>query len=54
MDWKTGWGVLRQTAKEFIDDNALNVEAAARLGINARKAIGPSGVRAVLRELNLF
>ena len=37
----------------FIDDNALNVEAAARLGIHARKAIGPAGVRAVLRELNL-
>ena len=38
----------------FIDDNALNVEAAARLGINARKAIGPAGVRAVLRELELL
>jgi glucose-1-phosphatase len=38
----------------FIDDNALNVEAAARLGINARKAIGPAGVRAVLAELDLL
>jgi glucose-1-phosphatase len=38
----------------FIDDNALNVEAAARLGINARKAIGPAGVRAVLGELGLL
>jgi membrane protein len=28
MDWKTGWGVLRQTAKEFIDDNALRLSAA--------------------------
>ena len=38
----------------FIDDNALNVEAAARLGINARKAIGPTGVRAVLETLELL
>ena len=38
----------------FIDDNALNVEAAARLGIHARKAVGPSGVRAVLAELQLL
>jgi len=38
----------------FIDDNALNVEAAARLGINARKAIGPTGVRAALESLELL
>jgi len=38
----------------FIDDNTLNVEAAARLGIHARKAIGPAGVRAVLAELDLY
>jgi putative hydrolase of the HAD superfamily len=37
----------------FIDDNAINVAAAARLGIVARQAIGPAGVRAVLAELAL-
>lgn len=37
----------------FIDDNALNVEAAAKLGIVARRAVGPSGVRQVLAELGL-
>lgn len=37
----------------FIDDNAINVEAAARLGIHARKAVGPAGVRAVLADLAL-
>ena len=37
----------------FIDDNTLNVEAAARLGIHARQAVGPAGVRAVLAELEL-
>lgn len=37
----------------FIDDNALNVEAAAKLGIVARRAIGPDGVRAILDELGL-
>jgi len=28
MDWKAGWTTLRQTAKEFIDDNALRLSAA--------------------------
>jgi putative hydrolase of the HAD superfamily len=37
----------------FVDDNAVNVEAAAKLGIVARRAVGPGGVRAVLRELDL-
>ena len=37
----------------FIDDNTLNVEAAAKLGIVARRAIGPDGVRGVLDELGL-
>ena len=37
----------------FVADTAVNVEAAARLGIVARRAIGPTGVRAVLRELDL-
>ena len=37
----------------FIDDNAINVAAAARLGIVARRALGPQGVREVLAELKL-
>ena len=37
----------------FIDDNALNVAAAARLGIVARRAVGPDGVRAALADLGL-
>ena len=37
----------------FIDDNAITVEAAARVGIVARRAVGPTGVRAVLGELGL-
>jgi putative hydrolase of the HAD superfamily len=37
----------------FVDDNPVNVAAAARLGIRARRAVGPEGVRAVLRELGL-
>ena len=45
-------GVAPQNAL-FIDDNAVNVAAAARLGIHARKAIGPAGVRAVLAEMKL-
>jgi glucose-1-phosphatase len=35
----------------FVDDNTVNVAAAARLGIVARRALGPAGVRAVLDEL---
>jgi putative hydrolase of the HAD superfamily len=37
----------------FIDDNAINVAAAARLGIVARRAVRPSGVRDVLAGLGL-
>ena len=37
----------------FMDDNAVNVEAAARLGIIAHRAVGPKGVRAVLAALQL-
>lgn len=37
----------------FIDDNALNVAAAAKLGIVARRAVGPDGVRGVLDEMGL-
>lgn len=37
----------------FIDDNALNVEAAAKLGIVSRRALRPAGVREVLAELKL-
>lgn len=37
----------------FVDDHPVNVAAAAKLGIVARRAIGPQGVRAVLEELGL-
>ena len=37
----------------FVDDNAINVDAAARLGITARRVEGPDGVRAALAELAL-
>jgi glucose-1-phosphatase len=37
----------------FVDDNAINVDAAARLGITARRVEGPRGVRAALTELAL-
>ncbi|HVE50908.1 MAG TPA: HAD-IA family hydrolase [Casimicrobiaceae bacterium] len=37
----------------FLDDNAINVAAAAKIGLVARRAIGPQGVRAVLSELGL-
>jgi HAD superfamily hydrolase (TIGR01509 family) len=36
----------------FVDDNAINVEGAARLGIVARQVAGPEGVRAALEELS--
>jgi putative hydrolase of the HAD superfamily len=38
----------------FVDDNAVNVAAAQRVGLVARRAIGPQGVRAVLVELGLL
>jgi putative hydrolase of the HAD superfamily len=37
----------------FVDDNAINVEAAARAGLAARRVAGPGGVRAALAELGL-
>jgi putative hydrolase of the HAD superfamily len=37
----------------FVDDNAINVAAAAKLGIVARRAVGPDGVRSVLAALGL-
>ena len=37
----------------FVDDNAINIAAAARLGIVARRAVGPAGVRAALAEVGL-
>ncbi len=38
----------------FVDDNAINVEAAARLGLHARRVAGVEGARAALRELGLL
>jgi HAD superfamily hydrolase (TIGR01509 family) len=35
----------------FVDDNAINVEGAARLGIIARQAAGPDDVRKIVAEL---
>ena len=35
----------------FVDDNLLNVEAAASLGIIARRVAGVDGVRDILREI---
>lgn len=37
----------------FLDDHPVNVEAAASVGIAARRAIGPQGVRAALAEFEL-
>jgi putative hydrolase of the HAD superfamily len=37
----------------FVDDNAINVEAAASLGIVARRVAGVDGVRRVLAELGM-
>lgn len=36
----------------FFDDNEVNVAAAAKLGIVARRVLGPQGVRAALATLN--
>ena len=38
----------------FIDDNAINVDAAARLGLVARRVAGIGGARAAFRELGLL
>jgi glucose-1-phosphatase len=35
----------------FVDDNAINAEGAARLGIVARQAAGPDDVRKIVAEL---
>jgi putative hydrolase of the HAD superfamily len=37
----------------FVDDHPLNVAAAARLGLHARRAVGPGGVRAALADVGL-
>jgi putative hydrolase of the HAD superfamily len=37
----------------FVDDNRINVDAATRLGIVARHAVGVDGLVAVLAEFNL-
>jgi putative hydrolase of the HAD superfamily len=38
----------------FIDDNAINVDAAARLGLVARRVAGIGGARAAFLELGLL
>ncbi len=38
----------------FIDDNTINVEAAARLGLVARRVVGVDGARAAFTELGLL
>jgi putative hydrolase of the HAD superfamily len=38
----------------FIDDNAINVEAAAKLGIVTRRVAGVEGARTAFRELSLL
>jgi putative hydrolase of the HAD superfamily len=38
----------------FIDDNAINVDAASRLGMHARRVAGVNGARRALVELGLI
>ncbi len=38
----------------FVDDNAINVDAAARLGLHARRVVGVEGARQALREIGLL
>jgi FMN phosphatase YigB (HAD superfamily) len=38
----------------FIDDNAINVESAARLGLHARRVVGVDGARQVFAEMGLL
>jgi len=38
----------------FIDDNLINVEAAARLGLHARRVVGVEGARQAFRDLGLL
>jgi putative hydrolase of the HAD superfamily len=45
-------GVPAQRAL-FLDDNAANVAAAQRVGIHARRAVGPAGVREAFAALGL-
>ena len=40
-------------AVAFLDDNALNVDAAAEVGMQAAVAVGPDAARAVLEELGV-
>lgn len=37
----------------FVDDHPLNVAAAQKVGLHARQAVGPQGVRAALADLGL-
>lgn len=37
----------------FVDDHPANVAAAARVGLHARRALGPQGVRDALRDFRL-
>ena len=38
----------------FVDDNAINVDAAAQLGMVTRRVLGVDGARNALRELGLL
>ncbi len=38
----------------FVDDNAINVDAAARVGLVTRRVLGVDGARSALRELGLL
>jgi HAD superfamily hydrolase (TIGR01509 family) len=38
----------------FIDDNAINVDAAGRVGLVTRRVLGVDGARSALRELGLL
>lgn len=38
----------------FIDDNIINVESAARLGLHARRVVGVDGAAAAFHELGLL
>ena len=45
---------VKPEAVLFFDDNALNIEAARDLGMQAHRVDRPEGVRATLRELGLL
>ena len=38
----------------FIDDNQVNVDAVANVGIVARRTVGPAQARAALSELRVL